>query len=266
MRLKKEKLLVEEEITLYARDGVRIECRLWHRGGSKGPLIIMAPGFSQNKDTPIMRRVCSILSDCGEVLAVDFRGTGQSEGRYAFGAYEHLDLEAAFKWARRRNRDIELIGFSMGGYISLRAAAEFKGMVKRLYLVSAPTRIEDIVWTLGPLRQFANFLRPEVVKVRFWAGSDYFFRWGNVLARHPEGEALARMLKTPCASLVGLRDGLVIPWLSRRVHKAVASRKTLTEFPQGQHAEYMAVIQQFEFRDWFLKSRKALSGRGKARA
>jgi pimeloyl-ACP methyl ester carboxylesterase len=254
--LRRKNLLVEEAVTLYASDGMRIEALLWHRGGKKGPLIVVAPGFSQNKDTPIMRRVSEILADYGEVLCVDFRGTGQSEGRYHFGAEEHLDLEAALRWARRRNHDIELVGFSMGAYIALRAASEMPGYARRLYFVSGPTRIEEIVKTLGPLRQGLSVLfKPDVLKVRFWAGSDYFFRWGTIFKPKPRGEDLAAKLKIPISVLVGGRDQLVLPKLSRRVFEAAQGRKLWTEFPQGHHAEYMAVMQQFEFREWFLRSR-----------
>ena len=266
MRLKKEKLLLEEAVTLYASDGMRVEARLWHRGGKKGPLTIVAPGFSQNKDTPIMRRACAILADYGDVLCLDFRGTGQSAGRYHFGAEEQFDVEAALRWARRRTKDVELLGFSMGGYIALRAAAETPGYVMRLYLVSAPTRVEDIIRTLGPLRQLAVLPRPDVLKVRFWAGSDYFFRWGTALRAKPRGEELAKKLKCPVATLVGGWDQLVLPRLSRRIHDAAPTRKSYTVFERGHHAEYLAIMRQFEFRDWFVKSRAYLSGRGKAPA
>lgn len=267
MPLKIQQLLVEEELTLYASDGMRIAARLWHRGGVKGPLILVAPGFSQNKDTPIMRRTCEILAEFGDVLCVDFRGTGQSAGRYHFGAEEHLDLKAAFLWARRRSKDIELIGFSMGAYIALRAASEFPGFVRRLYLVSGPTSIGGIVRTLGPIRQGLTVLfKPDVLKVKFWAGSDYFFRWGTIFKKKPAGEDLAAALKIPVSFLVGLRDQLVLPRLSRKVYEAVKSRKLWAEFPRGHHAEYLAIMQQFEFREWYLKSRKALSGPKRSRA
>jgi pimeloyl-ACP methyl ester carboxylesterase len=266
LRLKKQKLLVEEELELRARDGVRVSARLWHRGGRGRNLILLAPGFAQHKDTPIMRRVSAMLADYGDLLCIDFRGNGGSGGRYHFGSQEHLDLEAAFAYARRHGGEVELIGFSMGGTIALRAASEFPGTVKRLYLVSGPTCVEDVAKTLGPLRQAATlWLHPGALKLRFWAGSQYFFRWGRIFAPKPSWQGLASRLAVPVSFLVGLRDQLVLPRLSRRVYEAVPSMKLWTEFPAGNHAEYMAVMQQFEFRRWFLMSRKALSAPKKRR-
>jgi pimeloyl-ACP methyl ester carboxylesterase len=252
--------LKEEELSFKTRDGILISALLFSHSRRKKPLIIVAPGFSQNKDTPIMRRSCSLLAVYGDVLCVDFRGTGQSTGRYHFGAEEHLDLEAVFFWARKRKREIELIGFSMGGYIALRAASEFPGFVKRLYLVSAPTCIEDIIKTLGPIRQVLSLsFKPEVLKIRKTAGSDYFFRWGSALKAKPKGERLARNIKIPVSVLVGMRDYLVLPKLSRRIYEELRSKKLWTEVPRGHHAEYLAVMRPKEFQAWFLKSRKELS-------
>jgi pimeloyl-ACP methyl ester carboxylesterase len=249
------------ELTLRARDGVAIAARLQPGPGKAGgTLIIVAPGFSQNKDTPIMRKACDILASYGDVLCLDFRGTGRSEGRYHFGAQEQLDLEAAFRWAKGRYRETELMGFSMGGYIALRAAAEYPGNVTRLYLVSAPSHIKDIAYTLGPLRQLLSMpFRPAVRKVRAWAGRDYFFRYGSLRLPMPYGQDLAAKLKdTPTSMLVGGRDQLVLSQLSRKIFDALPQPKYWTKLERGYHAEYIPAMLEKEFRDWFLESRKKL--------
>ena len=248
-------------LTLRTGDGIAIAARLQPGPGKAGgTLIIVAPGFSQNKDTPIMRKACDILADYGDVLCLDFRGTGQSGGRYHFGAQEQLDLAAAFRWAKGRYREVELLGFSMGGYIALRAASEYPGYVSRLYLVSAPSHIKDIAYSLGPLRQLLTMpFRPAVRKVRAWAGRDFFFRYGSLRVPMPYGQDLAAKLKnTPTSMLVGGRDQLVLPLLSRRVFEALPQPKFWTKLERGYHAEYIPAMMEREFRDWFLASRKKL--------
>jgi pimeloyl-ACP methyl ester carboxylesterase len=264
--LASQSALYAQGVTLTASDGLKISAKLSPGKGSQGTLIIMAPGFSQSKSTPIMLHAERLLLAYGEVLSLDFRGTGQSEGRYSFGGSEHLDLEAAFKWAKPRYKDIELIGFSMGGYISLRAASEFPGTVKRLYLVSAPSSPRDIALALGPLRQLLSLpFKPEIRALRKWAGSDYFFRWGKVFSRKPKGEALAAALKVPVAFLVGQNDLLVPPHLSYKLFNAVPGMKLMHVIKGGHHAEYLPVMNEKEFLNWFEESRKILSAPKKSR-
>lgn len=257
MPLKSKKPPQSSDLALRARDGIRIAARHWRRPGTRN-LIVMVPGFGQNKDTPIMRRCADIFSDYGDVLCLDLRGTGKSEGRYHFGAGEELDVQAALLWAKSRYGSVELMGFSMGAYISLRAAVDNPKLVQRLFFVSGPTRIDDIVLTLGPIRQAIVRFNPEVRKVSRWAGMDMFFRWGSIFRSKPRGQDLAAALKVPISLLVGSRDQLVLPKLSHRVFEAAASKKVWTVFEGGFHAEYLAVMREVEFRAWILKSRKVL--------
>jgi pimeloyl-ACP methyl ester carboxylesterase len=255
-------LLISNEIlSLRTSDGLNLSARLLRRRRSGRSLTIQIPGFGQHNDTRIMRRCSEILSDFGDVLCLDLRGTGGSEGRYHFGAEEHRDVEAALDWAARHYPEIEMLGYSMGAYIALRAAAERPKLFKKLYLVSGPTCIEDIARTLGPIRQLGVLLRPELMSVRLWAGGNFFFRWGSVFRPKPRGEEMAKALKTPVSFLTGERDQLVLPKLSRRVYEAVPGKKLWTQFARGYHAEYLTVMREKEFRDWFEMSRAVLSRR-----
>lgn len=60
------------------------------------------------------------------VLRFNFRGTGQSEGKYDEGRGELLDALAANGWIRERRPDLPvwLAGFSFGAAIVIRAALE----------------------------------------------------------------------------------------------------------------------------------------------
>lgn len=241
-----------EPVRVRTSDGLRLTFWLWDQQKVRDKLLIVAPGFAQHHGTNIMKHIARMFRDQRDVLGVDFRGMAGNPGRYGFGHAEQKDLQAAFAWAKkRRYKRVELIGFSMGAYIGLRALAEDPGPVKRFYFVSGPTCIEDVVRTLGPLRQLlAMLLHPLRIKTRVWAGSQYFFRWDLPLRKKPRGEALASKLSVPTHYLIGSADRLVLPKLTRAVHAATRAPKTLTVFEGGQHAEHMAVTEPVKFLAW----------------
>ena len=73
--------------------------------------------------------------------AVDFRGHGRSAGRSSVGRDETLDLDAAVAWARARGYGpVAVVGFSMGGAVSLRHAALGASRPDAVVSVSAPAR------------------------------------------------------------------------------------------------------------------------------
>ena len=61
-------------------------------------------------------------------LCFNFRGVGQSEGRFDDGVGELDDLRAVAAWARANHPDkiLWLAGFSFGAYVSLRLAVELR--------------------------------------------------------------------------------------------------------------------------------------------
>lgn len=61
-------------------------------------------------------------------LRFNFRGVGQSEGRFDDGVGELDDLRAVAAWARANHPDkiLWLAGFSFGAYVSLRLAVELR--------------------------------------------------------------------------------------------------------------------------------------------
>ena len=239
-------------------DGLELRARLW-KGKRKRPAVtVVSPGFAQHHGNRVFQRVAAMILARRDVLGVDYRGMAGQPGRYTFGAREQQDLIPLLDWACRRYADVELLGFSMGAIIALRALAEHRCRVRRLYFVSGPTRIEGIVATLGPIRQPLYLLtHPRLWPARSSAQSQVLFRWGWPFHPKPKGEDLAARLKTPVSFLVGGRDQLVLPRLSRRIHDAVAGSKQWAEFPDGEHAEYLAVLQPEAFLAWMAAFRKA---------
>ena len=80
-------------------------------------------------------------------LRFNFRGVGASAGEYAQGVGETEDVLAVLSWVRERRPtdEIWLAGFSFGGYVALRAAAQFP--LARLIAVAPAVHLYD---ELGP--------------------------------------------------------------------------------------------------------------------
>ncbi len=255
-----------ETLFLKTKDGVRIAAAFHRaaRGASGKRILVVAPGFAQHKDTPVFRALSRALTRFGEVLTVDFRGTGQSEGRYTFGAGEYRDLTAALEWARERRRRVALMGLSLGAYHAVRAA-EGNPFLEDLLLVSCPTHLNGILATGGPLRQFASILAdPRAMRLRFSTKPNLLFRWGWPFHAMPDVGRSALRLRCPAHFLVGEKDGLVIPDLSRRVYEALPGRKTWTVFPKGSHAEILFLQDEKFFLGWVemaLGKRNVFRGR-----
>lgn len=236
-------------------DGVRIAANFYQGKKAAQRLIILAPGFAKDKDGYPIPEMCQYLSRFGDVLCLDFRGVGKSGGRYHFGGVEHLDLEPMLHWGRKHYRRTVLVGLSMGSYHSLRAAHAWPELIDRALLVSCPSQLEDVLTTLGPIRQgWAIVTDWQALRKRWKVRGNPFFRWGNPFSPKPKAEWLAPGLSVPVSFLVGGKDRLVVKELSRKVYERASKDKSWTEIPEGNHAEFIYLEQQGKFKKWVEKN------------
>jgi alpha/beta superfamily hydrolase len=75
-------------------------------------------------------------------LRLDYRGVGKSGGSYGAGKAEALDVEAAFREARRRvpGAKISLVGYSFGAGVGYRAAV-LDGAIDNVSLIAPSPRV-----------------------------------------------------------------------------------------------------------------------------
>jgi pimeloyl-ACP methyl ester carboxylesterase len=254
--LKKKVPALAQERTWRTRDGIRVVANLFKgEAGQRGRLIVVAPGFAKYKDAYPMTQLCQEMMAYGDVLCLDFRGVGKSEGRYTFGGEEYLDLEPILGWGRGRYEKVVLLGLSLGSYHSLRAAHAWPELVDKLLLVSVPSKLEDVLKTFGPLRQgWAIATDLKALRKRLSNECNIFFRWGNPLSNKPDASHLAPGLRVPTDFLVGGRDRLVVKSLSRKVYEGTVCQKSWTEIPEGNHAEFLYVEQPEQFKGWLQKN------------
>jgi pimeloyl-ACP methyl ester carboxylesterase len=236
-----------------AADDVKIAADWYHGDSLTSQVIVLSPGFAQNKATKSMKAMCQGLAPQSDLLILDYRGTGDSGDYFWFGAKEDQDLIAALRFARSRYQHVKLMGMSLGAYTALRTASEYPDALDELYLCSCPINIEAIVKSGGAFLQPLKRPFQKMVSKAGEQGSNPNFRWGPLFAPKPDGRKLAANLKTPVSFLIGTDDNLVFPKMSRKIFDAVPGKKSWTEQKGGFHAEAMFFQDPDGFEAWVKK-------------
>ena len=118
-----------EDITFETEDGLKLS-GWWVPNGSD-KTVIPLHGYTRSRwdDVYMKPTIEFLLREGYNVLAFDFRAHGKSEGKYTtVGDKEIADVVAAVKWLIENHPEsakrIALVGFSMGGMLTIRSLAE----------------------------------------------------------------------------------------------------------------------------------------------
>lgn len=131
---------------LKTSDGIKIAINHYKTGQEK--VLIIAPGWTMSKDSKFIDGMAKLFAEIFDVIALDFRGHGKSSGSYTFTHNEAKDLQAVTDYATGLYKEIYLIGFSLGGAISIIHSA-LDERIDRLIIVSAPhsfRKIKHFMW------------------------------------------------------------------------------------------------------------------------
>jgi len=100
---------------------------LLHKSAEKSQtIVIFSPGFASSKDRPKIKYCCTALARAGiDAYRFDFSGNGDSEGRFEDATPRKLldDLQCVRDHFATRYKKLFLVGFSLGGTLSLYSAA-----------------------------------------------------------------------------------------------------------------------------------------------
>ncbi|MEK8049612.1 alpha/beta fold hydrolase [Ideonella sp. DXS22W] len=183
------------------------------------PVLLYLHGarFDVRGSAPRMRR----LHDLGfAVLAVDYRGFGQSSPALPSEALAHEDAQAAWHWLAAQHPQARryLFGHSLGGAIAVRLAAETPDLAG-LMVEGSFTSIPDVVAS---------------------------FKWGwlpvapLISQRFDAAEAIARV-KAPVLVVHGSADSLIPPALGRALYERASAPKRFVLVEGGSHHSTNAV-------------------------
>ena len=214
--------------TVTASDGVSIS--LDRYGDGAGAVVVVCHGFFNNKQTPAYRLLGEALAKGRDVICMDFRGHGRSDGFYTFSAREGADLHAVLQWAAERYQRIGVIGFSLGGAIAINTAGQNHVPIHSLVAVSAPSAFEAIEMQYWRLRAIRSGIRSVL------AGGGC--RPGNLFCRKLRPvESITALRSLPTLFIHGTHDVIIFPRHSERLYAAAPEPKRLEILERGGHAE-----------------------------
>jgi pimeloyl-ACP methyl ester carboxylesterase len=140
-----------EDVTFNSRDGLLLSG--WYIPSQNGSAVILTHGIGSNRRDLV--HVALFLGQCGfGVLLYDLRAHGRSQGGLStWGWQEVSDLLGAFDYLNTRpeihTHNIGIYGFSLGGQISLRAAAHERAIRAVVSDGTAPAVLADHAWPDG---------------------------------------------------------------------------------------------------------------------
>jgi pimeloyl-ACP methyl ester carboxylesterase len=102
--------------------------------GSGSPVVLVA-GFGMNHD--VWDRQVRVLAEDHRVICVDQRGHGGSDAPLGGYDIDRLALDLCTVLDQLDVRDCTLVGWSFGGQVAFKVAAEYSGRVARLILVGS---------------------------------------------------------------------------------------------------------------------------------
>lgn len=152
-----------EKVSVRSRDGTRLAGWFVPRrgaigGGERAATVLLCHGYPANREE-ILDIIPPLHAAGFHVMAIDFRGLGESGGRMStLGWREPEDVSAAVAWLRRRpevdGERIGVLGWSMGAASCLIAAARDRG-IRAVVADSAYARLAEM-----PRARFATLPAP----------------------------------------------------------------------------------------------------------
>ncbi|MFC1698755.1 alpha/beta hydrolase [Candidatus Omnitrophota bacterium] len=239
---------------LYTKDKVTLAYE--HAQHGHRSIIIVCPGFFNSKKNRWMRKSRELLSREHDTMIFDFRGHGESGGKFSWSAKEHRDVEAILDYLKPYNyRSTGILAYSLGAAASINAVARRKS-VQSMILVSCPYSFWKINY---------HFWEPEMLsdlKDNFecdWEGKGA--RAGSLLnpKRKPINE-IKKIKDIPVFFIHGKRDWIIKDYHSQRLYEAAQGVKKIELIEDGLHAERL--IQQHPEKmktlilDWFKSTLK----------
>ena len=216
-------------------DGVAIAYTLWRRPARE--LLVLAPGFWRVRLARENLFLATHFARRGyDVAALDFRGHGESDGGYSFGATEHQDFQAVLDELVGEGKMYErfaVLGLSMGGSIAAQALALRPDQPCRaLVMISSPADLRALrpkPWKLGALRQvrLRHAMRVPKLSAR------------QLTARRPRATDAVASLSMPKLIVTAEGDWLVDPSHGRALARASAAPVEHVHFdlPGALHAD-----------------------------
>ncbi|MFH1073625.1 MAG: alpha/beta fold hydrolase [Candidatus Firestonebacteria bacterium] len=225
-----------EKITFTTKDNVLVY-GWWVGNKANEKCIILCHGLGADK-SDMLNYIPLLYKNGYSLLAIDFRGHGESKEKYtSLGYNEVKDLLAAVEFSKAKGaKHIGVIGRSMGAAVSIRTA-EVCPEIKAVVSDSSFARLTDMIRSYsGKFYHIPYF--PIVPLAAYAAELRSGFKYGAV---NPV-ESVTKM-KTPLLLFHGLEDGNIPPENSEKIFAAASGPKKLILVKGADHIESFSADQ-----------------------
>jgi pimeloyl-ACP methyl ester carboxylesterase len=237
-------------MNLSVRTASGINLSICHHRQNRKKTIVLAPGFFQSKETQTFKRLSSDLEKSFDVISMDFRGHGKSEGLYTFSALEKEDLKTVLDYARNEYEKVGVLGFSYGGSIAILEQAEYKN-IDSLICVASPMAADQIEFQWWKIESMKLGMRGLERGAGVKPGNPF-------LPKIRPLDVVAAVSPTPIYFLHGSVDPTVGVKHSQMLFDAAKHPKKLKIIDKASHAEdiYRQMPEIFvpEITGWFLET------------
>lgn len=217
-----------KELYIKTSDGIKIAIN--HFMDNKEQVLIIANGWTMSKDSSFIREMANLFAKTFDVISFDFRGHGKSSGIYTFTSKEPEDLKSVVNYAKNIYKKIYLIGFSLGGAISIIYSADTEN-INRLIIVSAPhsfSKINNFMW-------IKDFIKNPFKKyeLKIWGK----LRPSPIIRKKIKPIDIIDKIKIPTLFIVGDSDTIIHPNDTKSLFHKAECEKKFELFENCNHAE-----------------------------
>lgn len=199
-------------------------------------MILVAPGLFTSRDCPEHQAVAEQLAEIADVVTVDMRGHGESEGRFTWGQREPQDVAALAAHLRGSYERVGAVGFSFGGY-HVGAAAALHRSFDAVAMVATPR-------SFSPLDGHFLFrgIRKSLLAARRRRGyAGRFSLRSFCTGRRPATAFISAISPTPLLIAHGTGDWLLGTHHAHDLFGRASEPKSLVFIDGAPHAEGMMV-------------------------
>ena len=222
----------EEAQSFLAADGVTL--RATRRITGRRRVVLVAPGIFLHRESVEHRALARRLAAVADVVTLDIRGHGDSEGAFTWGVREPEDVAGVAAALRRTYDRVGGLGFSFGGHHVGMAAALHRAF-DAVALVAAPRHLfilDHNFLTRGLLRSAPLMVRRQRRATRL-----------ALPGRPPAGlgGVIDRIAPVPLLVAHGEADWLIPPAHARHLYARAGEPKRLLVLERALHAENILV-------------------------
>lgn len=234
---------------LYTKDNVKISYERYRSGFDT--VVIICPGFYNSKKNRWMRKTVNLISPERDVIIFDFRGHGDSSGKFTWSAKEHMDIDVVVDYAKAQGyRRVGVLAFSLGAASAVNAAA-MRDDIDSMVLISCPSRFEAINFHFWEPEMLSDLKDNIECK---WEGKGV--RTAHIfMPKEKPIETVTSIKHTPILFVHGNRDWVIKSRHSRKLFDAAYVYKKLVIVENGLHAERLIEKHPDKMRDlitgWF---------------